>query len=98
MSLKQVQKLIEKLEDALQDVEIDLGSAVEERNDYELRLAEKTEELETLLNVLASAVGSLTNPTKIEATFKSVLKSTISRNMMLIFLLLDQTGKVILTI
>ena len=41
---------------------------------------EKTEELETLLNVLASAVGSLTNPTKIEATFKSVLKSTISRN------------------
>ena len=35
---------------------------------------EKTEELETLLNVLASAVGSLTNPTKIEATFKSVLK------------------------
>ena len=41
---------------------------------------EKTEELETLLNVLASAVGSLTNPTKIEATFKSVLKSKISRN------------------
>ncbi|MBR6402152.1 MAG: ATP-binding protein [Eubacterium sp.] len=41
---------------------------------------EKTEELETLLNVLASAVGSLTNPTKIEATFKSVLKSNISRN------------------
>lgn len=41
---------------------------------------EKTEELETLLNVLASAVGSLTNPTKIEAAFKSVLKSTISRN------------------
>ncbi len=41
---------------------------------------EKTEELEALLNVLASAVGSLTNPTKIEATFKSVLKSGISRN------------------
>nr|MCR5330085.1 ATP-binding protein [Lachnospiraceae bacterium] len=41
---------------------------------------EKTEELESLLNVLASAVGSLTNPTKIEATFKSVLKSRISRN------------------
>ncbi len=36
--------------------------------------------METLLNVLASAVGSLTNPTKIEATFKSVLKSKISRN------------------
>ena len=41
---------------------------------------EKTEELETLLNVLASAIGSLTNPTKIEATFKSVLNSSISRN------------------
>ena len=41
---------------------------------------EKTEELEALLNVLASAVGSLTNPTKIEATFKNVLKSSISRN------------------
>ena len=41
---------------------------------------EKTEELESLLNVLASAIGSLTNPTKIEATFKSVLKSKISRN------------------
>ena len=41
---------------------------------------EKTEELESLLNVLASSIGSLTNPTKIEATFKSVLKSKISRN------------------
>ena len=50
-------------------------SDIIERNNIE-----KTEELETLLNVLASAVGSLTNPTKIEATFKSVLKSTISRN------------------
>jgi len=31
MSLKQIQKLMEKLEDALQDVEIDLDSVVEER-------------------------------------------------------------------
>lgn len=35
---------------------------------------EKTQELEDLVNVLASAVGSLTNVPKIEATFKSVLK------------------------
>ncbi len=48
MSLKQIQKLMEKLEDALQDVEIDLDSAVEERDDYEFRLAEKTEELELM--------------------------------------------------
>ena len=48
MSLKQIQKLLEKLEDALQDVEIDLDCAVEERDDYEFRLAEKTEELELM--------------------------------------------------
>ena len=40
----------------------------------------KTEELEAILNILASATGSLTTPSKIEATFKSVLKSKISRN------------------
>ena len=48
MSMKQVQKLIERLEDALQDVEIDLDSAVGERDDYEFKLAEKTEELELM--------------------------------------------------
>ena len=48
MSLKQIQKLLEKLEDALQDVEIDLDCAVEERDDYEFRLAENTEELELM--------------------------------------------------
>ncbi|MDR0459764.1 MAG: ATP-binding protein [Coriobacteriales bacterium] len=40
----------------------------------------KTEELEDLVNVLASNVGALTNPTKIEATFRSVLHSRISTN------------------
>ena len=48
MSMKQVQKLMEKLGDALQDVEIDLDSAVGERDDYEFRLAEKTEALELM--------------------------------------------------
>lgn len=38
----------------------------------------KTQELEDLVDILASSVGSLTNPPKIEATFKSVHKSTIS--------------------
>ncbi len=37
-----------------------------------------TSELESLVNVLASAVGSLTNPTKLADTFKSRLKSDIS--------------------
>ena len=41
---------------------------------------EKTQELEDLVNILASAVGSLTNVPKIEATFKSVLYSNISAN------------------
>lgn len=41
---------------------------------------EKTQELEDLVNILASAIGSLTNPPKIEATFKSAIHSTISLN------------------
>lgn len=41
---------------------------------------EKTQELEDLVNILASAIGSLTNPPKLEATFKSTLKSSISSN------------------
>ena len=40
----------------------------------------KTQELEDLINVLASSVGSLTNPPKIRATFASVLHSSISLN------------------
>lgn len=41
---------------------------------------EKPQELEELVNVLASAIGSLTNVPKIEATFKSVIGSNISAN------------------
>ena len=41
---------------------------------------EKTQEIEDLVNILASAIGSLTNPPKIEATFKSAIQSTISLN------------------
>lgn len=41
---------------------------------------EKTQELEDLVNILASAIGSLTNPPKIESTFKSVIQSDISLN------------------
>lgn len=40
----------------------------------------KTQELEDLVNILASAVGSLTNPTKLEATFRSNIQSSISSN------------------
>ena len=41
---------------------------------------EKTQELEDLINILASAIGSLINIPKIEATFRTVLKSNISGN------------------
>lgn len=47
---------------------------------------DKRPELEDLLNVLASSVGSLTNPTKIEATFQSVLHSSISKNTIIKYL------------
>lgn len=40
----------------------------------------KTQELENLIDVLASATGSLTNASKIQATFKTALKSDISVN------------------
>lgn len=41
---------------------------------------ERIQELNDLINVLASSIGALSNPTKIEATFKSVIKSNISLN------------------
>lgn len=48
MSAKQIRRLIEKLEDALQDVEMDLDAASEAHDDFEFRLAEKTEEIECM--------------------------------------------------
>ena len=41
---------------------------------------EKSRELEDLVDVLASDIGCLTNPSKLEATFRSVSRSTISSN------------------
>jgi len=41
---------------------------------------DKTQELEDLVNILASAIGSLTNVPKVEATFRSVVQSNISGN------------------
>lgn len=41
---------------------------------------DKIQEMDDLLNVLASSVGSLTNPPRIEATFKSTIHSNISMN------------------
>ena len=41
---------------------------------------EKVQEINDLINILASGIGSLTNPSKIEATFKSVIQSDISLN------------------
>lgn len=41
---------------------------------------EKVQEINDLINILASGIGSLTNASRIEATFKSVLRSDISLN------------------
>ena len=41
---------------------------------------EKVQELNDLINILASSIGSLTNPSKITATFKSVIQSDICLN------------------
>ena len=41
---------------------------------------EKVQEINDLINILASGIGSLTNASKIEATFKSVIQSDISLN------------------
>ena len=38
-------------------------------------------ELEELLNILSSAIGSLTNPTKLSSTFKSVKQKNISNTL-----------------
>ena len=40
----------------------------------------QTQELEDIIDVLASSVGTPTNPTKLQATFQSKLKSKISLN------------------
>ena len=41
---------------------------------------DKKQEMEDLMNILASSIGSLTNPSKIESTFKSITHSDISIN------------------
>lgn len=50
------------------------------KNIIERYHVDKIQEMDDLLNVLASSVGSLTNPPKIEATFKSTIHSNISMN------------------
>ena len=41
---------------------------------------DKVQEMDDLLNILASSIGSFTNPPRIEATFKSLIHSNISMN------------------
>lgn len=55
------------------------------RNTYLLDIKErynirKDDDLEELIDIVASSVGSLTNPTKIANTFKSIKQSTITRD------------------
>ncbi len=50
------------------------------RDIIERNRIDKIQELNDLINILASGIGSLTNPSRIEATFKSVIQSDISLN------------------
>ena len=66
-------------------------SKYEDKADYLVKLFERTylsdiirrhnvrkpDELDELVNILASAIGSLTNPSKLERTFKSVKKAEL---------------------
>lgn len=45
----------------------------------------KNQELEDLINILASSIGSLNNPAKIQKSFKSMLHSNISINTIISF-------------
>lgn len=46
----------------------------------------KTQEFEQLTDVVASSIGSLTSPSKLEATFKSVTHSSVSANTIALYL------------
>ncbi len=50
------------------------------RDIYRRNRVKNQEELEDLLNILSSAIGSLTNPEKLKNTFKTVKKSKITSN------------------
>jgi hypothetical protein len=77
-----------------------LRATVEEKADYLKALFEHTytrdivvrykmrdtEILDEFLNILASAIGSLTNPTKLANTFVSVKHTTVSRNTLVNYL------------
>lgn len=45
MNVKQIRKILEKLDDALDAVEIDMNAANDERDDYAFQLEEAREEL-----------------------------------------------------
>ena len=58
------------------------GLALTYINDIKTRynLRRNTVEIDELLNILSSSIGSLTNPTKLAKTFKTVKNKTITRN------------------
>ena len=48
MTIKQIRKMLEKVDDALDDMELDLNYATEERDDYSFQLNEKTEQIDQM--------------------------------------------------
>ena len=50
MTIKQIRKMLEKLTDALDDVEFDLNDVTEERDDFSFQLGEKEEQIAQIKN------------------------------------------------
>ena len=48
MTIKQFRKALEKFDDALDDMEYELSSVTEERDDYSFQLEEKTNQIELM--------------------------------------------------
>ncbi len=69
-------------EDANEKITVleNLFSEVYIRDIYKRNRVRNQGELEDLLNILSSAIGSLTNPEKLKNTFKTVKKSRITAN------------------
>ena len=71
------------LRDDVRDKAADLQKLFDEiylRDIFKRNRIKNTRELEDLLNIISSSIGSLTNPEKLKNTFRSVKKSKITSN------------------
>ncbi len=75
MRIKQMRRLIDKLSDELDYVEIDLQSVEQESSDYEFQLNEKEEEVERLeaeLHFICQLLSDANVPVPLEGHFVDI--------------------------